>query len=350
MIDFTNCNIKNVIIHQVGNISKDEELVISENEIEIKYNTKLRELLIRYCLFPFRNQQEMYSFTFADGDFSFNPLYQYSTSIFTDSATFVNNSKSIAKLLFERSTHQQIKSGDLFIIVFENIMIDTYSTNAIGIFKSENNHDFLKLNKQKKSIDIASDKGIDINKLDKGCIIFDVNKTDGYIISIVDNVNKGVEAQYWRDFFLNVRKLNNNYHQTSQLMKIAKQFVTRELDDDFKIGKTDQIDFLNRSMDYFEQNKTFDILEFGQQVFGTKSLIESFREFDQVYRQDNELELADSFEISPQAVKKQSRGFKSVLKLDKNFHIYIHGSRELIEQGIDEKGRKFYKIYYEEES
>ena len=38
-----------------------------------------------------------------------------------------------------------------------------------------------------------------------------------------------------------------------------------------------------------------------------------------------------------------------VIKLDKNFHFYVHGSRELIEQGVDEEGRKFYKIYYKEE-
>jgi hypothetical protein len=58
----------------------------------------------------------------------------------------------------------------------------------------------------------------------------------------------------------------------------------------------------------------------------------------------------ESFDISPQAVKKQARIFKSVLKLDKNFHIYIHGDRELIEQGVEKDGRKFYKIYFTEES
>ena len=39
-----------------------------------------------------------------------------------------------------------------------------------------------------------------------------------------------------------------------------------------------------------------------------------------------------------------------VIKLDKNLPIYVHGARELIEQGVDEEGRKFYKIYYKEES
>jgi len=61
------------------------------------------------------------------------------------------------------------------------------------------------------------------------------------------------------------------------------------------------------------------------------------------------MEVSDNFDISKQAVKKQARVFKSVLKLDKNFHIYIHGNRDLIEQGVDNNGRKFYKIYYEEE-
>ena len=79
-------------------------------------------------------------------------------------------------------------------------------------------------------------------------------------------------------------------------------------------------------------------------------MIESFKQFDSAYRYDNNLELADSFEISAQAVKKQARVFKSVLKLDKNFHIYIHGDKELIEQGVEKDGRKYYKIYYNAES
>jgi hypothetical protein len=39
-----------------------------------------------------------------------------------------------------------------------------------------------------------------------------------------------------------------------------------------------------------------------------------------------------------------------MFKLNKNFDIHIHGNRDLIEQDIDENGRKFYKIYYQEET
>jgi hypothetical protein len=38
---------------------------------------------------------------------------------------------------------------------------------------------------------------------------------------------------------------------------------------------------------------------------------------------------------------------KLVVKLDKNFHIYIHGKRDKITEGVDDKG-KFIKLYYDE--
>lgn len=38
---------------------------------------------------------------------------------------------------------------------------------------------------------------------------------------------------------------------------------------------------------------------------------------------------------------------KYVIKLDKNFHVYIHGDKSLMEDGFDQKG-KFLKIYYNE--
>jgi len=60
--------------------------------------------------------------------------------------------------------------------------------------------------------------------------------------------------------------------------------------------------------------------------------------------------IQDQFAISESAVKKQARSLKRIIKLDKNFDILIHGTRDLIEQGIEEDGRKYYKIYYREES
>ena len=100
---------------------------------------------------------------------------------------------------------------------------------------------------------------------------------------------------------------------------------------------------LNRSVYYFKKHESFE-----NEVLQGKNIVSSFKKFDAAYSQDNEI--AHDFSISAQAVKKQERAFKSVLKLDKNFHIYIHGDRQLIKQGTDTDGRKFYKIYYKDES
>jgi hypothetical protein len=131
---------------------------------------------------------------------------------------------------------------------------------------------------------------------------------------------------------------------------LTKSFVTDQLPNDFEITKANQIDLLKRSVDYFKTHDNFDKDEFEVEVLQDKDVIKSFRKFDDVYREQNDLEIANDFQISQQAVKKQARVFKSVLKLDKNFHIYIHGDRDLIEQGVEKDGRKYYKIYYQDES
>ena len=80
--------------------------------------------------------------------------------------------------------------------------------------------------------------------------------------------------------------------------------------------------------------------------FRDKIANNEFIEYEEVY----EVDVNDHFEISKNAVKKQARFFKSIIKLDKNFHIYVHGNRKMIEQGVDDEGKKYYKLYYDAEN
>jgi hypothetical protein len=132
-------------------------------------------------------------------------------------------------------------------------------------------------------------------------------------------------------------------------LSLTKQFITSELDKEGVVDKKEQIELLNKSLDYFRAKESFDIEEFQTEVFADDNVIGSFRDFGSRYIQSNDFDIASNFDISLDAVKKQTRIFKSVVKLDKNFHIYIHGRTDLIEKGVDEQGRKFYKIYYQDE-
>jgi hypothetical protein len=246
--------------------------------------------------------------------------------------------------------HPQIKSGDLFIATFSNIEINDKLVNGFGIFKSENRQAFLKLNKKSNEFILNYEDGINIEKLDKGCLVLNIDRENGYKVCIIDKSSKSGDAQYWRDAFLNIKPAKDEYHFTKEFLGITKNFVTQKLSEEFEVNKADQIDLLNRSVEYFKTHEKFNKKEFENDVLQDTGIIKSFRNFDSNYREENEIELTDNFEISAQAVKKQARVFKSVLKLDKNFHIYIHGDKELIEQGIDKDGRKYYKIYFEQES
>ena len=200
------------------------------------------------------------------------------------------------------------------------------------------------------SFAVDVDRGISTSKLDKGALIFNLEREHGYVVGVVDATNRGVDAHYWRDDFLSICQREDHYYKTNAEMKAYKKFVTDELPQQFEgVTKADQADLLNRSVDYFKQNDSFDVEDFAEQVIAQPEVIERFQSFRQQWQDDNAVTLDDSFAIDDSAVRKQSRSFKSVIKLDKNFHIYVHGDRDLIEQGEDERG-KFYKVYYNQES
>lgn len=345
-LDFTQVELQHLITHHIGNKLRDENVLLSSEETSINIDSK--DFLLKYFLLPIK-AEEFYSFSHPI-EVDLNDLYTVIERLFSKEQSFVSLSQNIAKLLYEQSMHPKIKEGELNIVYFSNVVLDDEVVDAIGIFKSETNTPFIKMNISKSKFNINHDYGFEIKGVDKGCIVFNTDKEKGYKCLIIDAGNKSSEAQYWKDDFLKVKPISNEFFQTNQFLGIAKDFVTKQLSEEFEVSKADKIDLLNRSVEYFKTHETFDKKGFEKEVFQDSNIIKSFRNFDKTYREENEVELIESFEISPQAVKKQSKVFKNVLKLDKNFDIYIHGNREMIEQGIEKDGRKYYKIYFENES
>lgn len=348
MLNYSNATLSFISAHTIGNKTNGEDLVVSRNDLELS-DEDLRERMMTYFLSSFTSS-EFYHFTSTDGDFQLNPLFQLAGDIFESTKNFHTKSVSIAKHLYEVSLHPQIKPGDLFVVLFNNVQIDGEETDVLGIFKSESKSSVLKVTSKKDgnfSVDLAS--GINLEKLDKACLIYNLDQDQGFRLSIIDRSSKSSEAQYWKDLFLRVIAVNNEFQSTKNVLDVARHFVLDQIADEFEVSKADQITYLNKSINYFKSHDEFNKKEFEQEVFEDQELIKSFRKFDNSFRKQFDINAEDNFEISAEVVKKQSRVFKSVLKLDKNFHIYIHGDRELIERGVEKDGRKYYKIYYTSE-
>ena len=347
MIKIENPKIENICIHLIGNRLNEEVVKFSHNSIELE--DELRELLSSYFFMPFLRSSEYYNFT-HETDINLNEAFVYASQIFDNPESLYEQSVNLAKHLYEQSVHPKIKGGEFYTVYFKDCIWDGKTVDAVGLFKSENKDTFLKVYPAGDGFNIESEKGVNINKLDKGCLIFNTERENGYVVAVVDNTNRGVEARYWIDDFLHVQPRRDEYHDTHNVLSLCKNFVTKELPQQFEMSKADQADLLNRSVQFFKNNDNFSLQDFANEVMEQPDVIESFTNYRETFQREQEVAIADNFTISDSAVKKQSRRFRSVIKLDKNFHIYVHGNRELIEQGTDEKGRKFYKIYYDEES
>jgi hypothetical protein len=349
MISYFEASLSQLSIHKAGNKLLDETLSLSEHSLKIN-DEVLDGLLMQYFLSPFEKVNEIYRLYHPTGDLNLNEVFHFAEMIFKGTEPFHESTQQIARHLYDISNHPKIKSGELYFTYFTNLQIEGELLDAVGIFKSESKEPYLTVFQDAREFKINyEEKAINVKKLDKGCLLFNTEKEEGYKVAVVDQTNRS-EAVYWIDEFLKLKIRNDNYTQTQNTLSVYKSFVTQKMDEEFEISKADKIDLLNRSIKYFKEKESFDMDDFSNEVIANPQGIELFKNFKRNYEEEFDTQLDDSFSISEAAVKKQARVFKSVLKLDKNFHIYIHGNKELIEKGYDEKMKmNYYKVYFKEE-
>lgn len=333
--------INHVSLHFVGNKTIDDGVVLSKSNLVV--DDKIENLLVNYFLAPFTSDE--YFQLYHDSGIEYNVVYGAVSQIFDAPETLYDQSVNLAKHLYDQSTHPKIKGGEFYTVYFKDCIVDGDTVEAVGLFKSENKDTFLKVLREDGNFNLESVQGINIKKLDKGCLIFNKERENGYVVAVVDNTNKGVEAQYWIDDFLHIRQRKDEYANTQNVMAMAKNFVTKELPKEFEVSKADQIDLLNKSLKFFKEKETFDIEDFANEVIEQPEVIESFHNFKRNYESENDIVIDDSFSISSNAFKKQQRSYNRIINLDKKIQIIINGNRQNVEQGEDERG-KFYKVYY----
>ncbi len=332
-----------IAVHRVGNKINQESLLLSQEELQLDENMK--EMLSDFFLKAFKSEEQFHFY--SDTYLANNVVYGAVSEVFEDAGRFLWESETIAKHLYEITENPRIQAGELFVVFFDGEETEAGKIDKIGIFKTENKEPFLKIFPENESFSIEKDFGIGLSKIDKAALNYNNDKENGYVVSAVDNNKKGDEY-YWMEDFLKIKQREDDYFQTQETLQVYKDYITKQLPQEFEVSKADQADFLNRSLDFFKEKEQFDLDEFNTTILGDESVIESFVNYKTDYEQEMQVSIAEDFPISTAAVKKNQRHFKSIIKLDKNFHIYVHGDRQKIETGQDEKG-KYYRLYFEEE-
>lgn len=338
--------IENIAVHAVGNKQLDEPLTLSHELLNV--SDEVKNMLKTYFLYPFKTDE--YFQLFNEEGVEANDVYKCAATIFNNPDEMLEQSLYLAQHLYNQCNHPKIKDGEFYVVYFKNCVLDDEQVDAIGLFKAETKDTFLKIHQENDKFVVESDFGFGLNKLDKGCLIFNTEKERGYVVAVVDNTNKNAEAQYWMDNFLHIRQRKDEFYNTQNVLTMCKEFVTDYLPEQFEVSKADQAEILNKSVNFFKENETFEMDDFKQEVIGNQDLIESFDTYKEEYQQANDMVVPESFGISDSALKKQSRNFKSVIKLDKNFHVYVHGDTKMIRKGVDpDTGMNYYQLFFEEE-
>jgi len=342
MIEIEDAFLKRVILHRVSYIESQSR---ASDEVCDLSDEVLADVFKNMFLKPFTNNVSSQEFHHTI-DLSYNVLFGLSKQIYGN-GNFIDISKQIFEHLMSKSNDAKIKDGDLYIAKFEDIKLNGDFYQGLGIYKFEDKQPFVETNLTSNELSYSLRKGVGPKKPEKACLILFTEEP--YTILLIDNSSS--ETDYWQSQFIGNRPKADFVNNTTDLLILAKSFITEQIPQEFDINRSDQIDLLNKSIAYFKENENFDIEEFSQQVIASTEGIESFKTYKKNFDAGLDTPIPDSFDISDAAVKKQARAYKSVLKLDKNFHIYIHGDKNLIENGFDDDKRmNYYKVYYHQES
>ena len=178
MINLFSTHIASLSIHRVGNKSRNEAIFLSAEPY--KMDDEITPLLKEFFLKPFREKEENYFQFSHEADLEFHELYNSANTIFDNPATIHEESRKIATYLYNQSEHPHIKSGEVYVAYLENVQLDNVKMDAIGIFKSELKQDFLQFAEEGNQLEAMLQHGVSLNKLDKGCMIFNVPRPTGF--------------------------------------------------------------------------------------------------------------------------------------------------------------------------
>lgn len=345
MINLYNTHIETLSLHRVGNKSRNESVFLSGQPFAM--NDEIAPLIKEFFLRPFREKEENYYQFAHDVDLEYNEMFNFASEVFANPSSAHEVSKKIAKHLFEQSNHPHIKNGEIYVAYLTNLSIDNQTVDAVGVFKSEIQSDFLQFEERGTTLDMILQHGVSLTKLDKGALIFNTKRDEGYKILSVDS--NRYDARYWLEHFLSVDAFEDENFMTKKYLKFCQGFakdVVLPAED-----KKEEVMFLNRSVNYFAKNDQFEETNFLNEVLDNPDLIPEFKNYKVDKGGKYSIEDVTTFPIANAAVSDARKSIKNVINLDTNIQIKLdfinpESAEKFVEKGWDEERQMYYYLVY----
>lgn len=358
-IRFTSAYATGLVLAKVGHPQRDEPLQTSKEVFKILEADQ--ETLTAIFLKPFKNLTAHKFSHHASLDQ--HEMNAYSAAIFASEDGLLEKGCEIAKRLYAKSNHPNIKSGDLCISLIKDVEINGEMTSALCILKSESVVPFLSISTRDGDLELHTEQGINPERIDKGCLILNHLPQKGYYVLTFDR--SGADSRFWVRDFLGVVPITDSPFLTNKFAGMAVSFLEKEKKDK-KAEKSEpksddappweEASAVRDAISYFEEKEQFSLQEFEEQVLKTPEVKAKFAEHRAKIEEESGHKLEESFEISKKDVTKAKKKLKTVLKLDTGAEIRLKPDLaakpgEILEHGFDEARKmKFIKIYFNEDT
>ena len=329
--------IKAAVVQRVGNKSNDDGVSFSDSLCQMD---GVEEHLLSLINSSFRFD-DWKQFFFID-DLELNPTYRFVSKIFNDESCLVKQANNLARHLYEQSIHPNIKIGEFYVVLLNGCEIDGVETTALGLFKSEVMETVLKVKMEKNHLVLSPEMGMSLKKLEKGCIVFNVDKENGYKVTVVDNTSSKTDAHYWADNFLHVRDCNDDYHQTVKLVDMFTGFVQLQKGESEK----DSAITAKKTVELLKSEEVLQVAELANIICDSEEQKKAFETYRQAYEEEHG-SFDDAVNIVAKAANRKPVTKMNILKLGKDFEVKIINPNADIVAGEDTvKGKNYYTLYY----
>jgi hypothetical protein len=366
-IRFTSAAATRLVLAKIGNPQREEPLQTSKQVFEVAEDDQgtLTAIFVK----PFKNLAG-YRFN-HHSSLDQHEMNVCAKAIFESTEGLLEKGCDIAKRLYSKSNHPNIKSGDLCISFIENIEVNGELTQGICILKSESVVPFLSISTKDGDLQLHTEHGINPEKIDKGCLIINHNPNKGFHVLTFDR--SGSDSRFWVRDFLAVVAVTDSPFLTNKYADMAVAFVKQEekAKKESKKESAEEQPASSAPVDdtppwetataardaiaYFEEKEHFSLQEFEEQVLRTPEAKEKFKEHKAKVEAEQGQRFEDSFAISKKDVNKAKKRIGTVVKLDTGVEIHVKPAfatqpEPVLERGFDdEKKMKFIKVFFNED-
>jgi hypothetical protein len=351
-IRFSSAITTGLVLAKVGHPQRDEPLLTSKEVCQIAGDDQ--EILSAIFVKPFKN---LGGYRFSHhASLEHHEMNAFAAAIFAAPDNLLEIGCDIAKRLYAKSNHPNIKSGDLCICLIRDIEVNGELTQGLCLLKSESVVPFLSISTRNGDLQLSTEQGINPEKIDKGCLILNHLPQKGYHVMTFDR--SGTDSRFWVRDFLGLAPITDSPFLTSKYANMAVAFVEQETkqqprNDDAPPWET--CSAARDALSYFEGKEKFSLQEFEEQVLKTPEAAARFATHRAQVEKEQGHRLEDSFDISKKDVNKAKKKVNAVIKLDTGVEIHLKSSlagrpESVIERGYDAaKGMKFIKVFFNQD-